>query len=443
MLRAVSAPGTIDDEEDRLSSRPASPCAVLVHQNRTPTFRVVPLSSGRIVLGRGSTTPFDLEDARISREHAEVRFDGARWHVRDLGSHNGTFVDTKRVLRAVSTSSDPVVRIGHAILFFARDGTALEGDHQLEDREVVAGPALHRAFESVARAARSDVGLLLTGESGTGKEIAAGRYHDHGPFPDGPLIDVNCATIPEGLAERLLFGARKGAYSGATSDVEGFVQSATRGVLFLDEVGTLDLEVQAKLLRVLETRQVAPLGATSARPIDFRVVCATNRDLRKAIGDGHFRADLFFRLAQEQVVLPPLRERREEIPYLVALQIARCERDLVPSARFVEACLSRAWPGNVRELLLEVRKSVERARDADDRTIHLEHLGETAGTSFAADEASTDTDAPPDDDPRRDEILAALRKSRGNVAEVAREMGVHRTQLYRLMKKLGIEQKWD
>jgi len=434
---------TVDDEEERAQSKGDSPCVAVVYADRTPGLRIAPLTKGRIVLGRGNTTPFGLEDERISREHAEVRFDGSRWHVRDLGSRNGTWVDGAKVLRAVSTATDPVIRIGHVLLIGSRDQKTLEGEHELSSRSVVAGPRLTAVLKAVSRAARSNAQLLLLGESGTGKEIAARRYHANGPFAKGPLVDVNCAAIPEGLAERLLFGARKGAYSGATADVEGYLQSAERGVLFLDEVGTLDLDVQAKLLRVLETRQVAALGTSSSRSIDFRLVAATNRDLRKAVSEGHFRSDLFFRIAQEQVVLPPMRERREEIPHLVMLAIERTGHELKPSARFVEACLVRTWPGNVRELLLEVRRSAEQAHDRRDHTLHLEHLDANAGLGFEDVGADEDKSTATADDPRREEILAALRKTSGNVAEVARLMGLHRTQLYRLMKKLGIEQRWD
>ncbi len=441
----MGAPHTVDDEDQSAPSRHEAPCVVLAFAHGAPAFRRLPLTKGRITLGRGSTTPFDLNDERISREHAEVKFEGGRWHVRDLGSRNGTWVDGEKILRDVSTSGDPVVRIGHVLMLCVRDERALDGPHDLENGDLVAGPLLCAALATITRSARADTQLLLLGESGTGKELAARRYHAEGPFARGPLVDVNCATIPEGLAERLLFGARRGAYSGAVADVEGYLQSAERGVLFLDEVGTLDLDVQAKLLRVLETRQVAPLGSSTARPLDFRVVAATNSDLRKAVAEGQFRSDLFFRLAQEQVVLPPLRRRREEIPYLVGLALRRVQGDLRPSARLMEACLTRTWQGNVRERLLEVRRAGQRALDAREDIVSVDRLDEKAGIDFgAATRPNVVTPTPSSDaDPRKEEILAALRKTNGNVAEVARAMGLHRTQLYRLMRKLGIEQRWD
>jgi DNA-binding NtrC family response regulator len=292
---------------------------------------------------------------------------------------------------------------------------------------IVCGAKLRVALDAVAQAARRDRDVLLTGESGTGKEIAARVFHEEGPRKKERFVAVNCATIPEGLAERLLFGAKKGAYSSATADAEGYMQSADGGVLFLDELGELDLGVQAKLLRVLETREVMALGATAARKIDVRICAATNRDLRAEVAAGRFRADLLYRLSQE-VALPPLRERIEEIPWYIARASS-----LPPHGKLVEACLLRPWPGNVRELVREIQIACDGA--SDDKALRPEHLRASAGEIVGAPD--------PVGELTQERIESALKANGGNVTAAARALGLHRTQLYREMKRLGVTPKDD
>ncbi|MFP2913649.1 sigma 54-interacting transcriptional regulator, partial [Pyxidicoccus sp. 3LFB2] len=206
-----------------------------------------------------------------------------------------------------------------------------------------ARPHLGAVLERVAPAAAAGETLLITGESGTGKELAARAYHQSGPNARGRFVAVNCAAVPASVAERLLFGSRRGAYSGAEADTDGYLQAADKGVLFLDEVAELSPEVQAKLLRVLETREVMALGAFRAQPVDVRVCSATHKDLRAAASAGQFRADLYYRLAQAEVHLPPLRERLEDVPWLLAHALKGTPAPAL-HATYVEACLSRPGP---------------------------------------------------------------------------------------------------
>jgi transcriptional regulator with PAS, ATPase and Fis domain len=302
------------------------------------------------------------------------------------------------------------------------------------------GPSMQRAWKAVLRAARTARVLHVTGESGTGKELAARAFHDAGPSHGGPFVAVNSASLVENLAERLLFGARKGAYSGAV-DAKGFVQSAHGGTLFLDELAELDLGVQAKLLRVLETGEVVPLGTTAPERVDIRLCSATHADLRARVTEGKMRADLFFRLGTPRTTLPPLRERPEEIPWLVAHALhqgeATAERD--PPARppsphvsLVEACLLRHWSGNVRELLAEVRHAAELAAD-EGAPVLARHLDPAAGRPLEAQPApaSAPPSAPLPPRPSDEAIAEALRASGGNVSRASRALRMHRTQLYR------------
>src|SRR5262249_47131898 len=199
-----------------------------------------------------------------------------------------------------------------------------------------------------------------------------------GASAGGPLVAVNCATIPEALAERLLFGARKGAFSGADADSDGYIQEADGGTLFLDEVAELSLAVQAKLLRVLETREVLPLGASKPRKIELRFCSATHRDLRAHVAAGKLREDLYFRIATPRVTVPPLRERPEEIPWLLQAEVSRIAPSLALHVSVVETCLLRGWPGNVREILAEIRSAAQTALSAESQRLEARHLNPTA-----------------------------------------------------------------
>jgi transcriptional regulator with PAS, ATPase and Fis domain len=294
---------------------------------------------------------------------------------------------------------------------------------------VVIGPTTRLAWAEIERAARFGEVLLLSGESGAGKELAARAFHALGPRAGGPFIGVNCAAIPEGLAERLLFGARRGAYSGANADSDGYLQAADGGTLFLDEVADLDAPVQAKLLRALETKEVLPLGASKPRAVDVRV-CSATRDLRGEVAKGRFREDLYFRIGQPEVRIPALRERRDEIPWLLASELG----DLSVSFSFVEACLRRPWPGNVRELLSEARRVAGRARSAGRTTVSAEDLSATAGLSFAQEDASGSVTPPA---PDAATIERVLQENKGNVTRTAQALGMHRNQLRRWLVRRG------
>jgi len=326
----------------------------------------------------------------------------------------------------------------------------------------VLGPQVRAAWDMIAATTQFSDTLLVTGESGSGKEYAAREYHDLGTHPDGPYVAVNCATIPEGVAERLLFGSRKGAFSGAGNAV-GLIEAADGGTLFLDEIGELDLAVQGKLLRVLETRQVLRLGASMPEPVDIRLVLATHCDLRQAVEDGAFRADLFYRVARPEVRIPPLRERMEEIPLLIQHALGSLETESVIRTSFVESCMNREWPGNIRELLVEVRTAAQRAQLAGKSSINADDLDETAGMGFKKPlqpqqqvhppkseehQQAGATPAPNKNSSRRlgpgaasvdkAELERTLTQEHGNVVRAARALGVHRTQLRRWIVRLGL-----
>ncbi|NNC19836.1 sigma 54-interacting transcriptional regulator [Corallococcus exiguus] len=405
-------------------------------------------SSGEVLeLGRGATALGEVQDAKMSRRHAQVRFDGRSFWVTDLGSQNGTFVDGEAFPKGTVHEARRVVRMGDSLFVPCQDLRPFQAEGVQLVEGFVRGPAMQGLLAEVSQAASLGFSLHIHGESGTGKEGVARTFHFHSHRRSGPFIAVNCAAIPLSIAERLLFGARRGAYSGADVDAPGYLQSADGGTLFLDEVVELDLSVQAKLLRVLESREVLPLGAWKAQPIDLRVCCASNKDLRALVANGQLREDLYFRIGRPEVTLPPLRQRPEEIPLLLEQELQRISPGMGLHVSLVEECLRRPWPGNVRELLVELRGAVQAALMQGASRVEARHLGPGAGASFGpalsrAPEAQREPPRqrapskakplPPDE---RARIEQALLQNGGNVTATARALGIHRTQLRRMLER--------
>ncbi|MEO8704126.1 MAG: sigma 54-interacting transcriptional regulator [Kofleriaceae bacterium] len=426
---------TIDDASSVAAGDTAVAGIVMIACGRKPAHLVLPTTAelGRKITAGGAT--HEIDDDRMSRDHALVRRERGVWVVTDRESRNGTFVDGDRVTGEVRRRGDVVVRLGHTVFVLLADARGHEVKSYAPAGDRVIGPELERTFTQVAAAAAGDT-LLVHGESGSGKELAARLYHDAGPRKAGPFVAVNCATIPEGVAERLLFGARKGAFSGAI-DALGHFQMAAGGTLFLDEVAELDAAVQAKLLRVLETREVMPIGATAPTPIALGIVAASHRELRGAVADRTFRDDLYYRLARTTVRLPALRERKVDIARFVQRELGA----LAAHAKLVEACCTRPWPGNVRELQAAIREAARAAITAQRDLVRVEDLADTAGQPVGGSQADTALEKPSGSPVTLDRqaVEAALATANGVVSVAARALGLHRTQLYRLMERLGIK----
>jgi DNA-binding NtrC family response regulator len=303
------------------------------------------------------------------------------------------------------------------------------------------GVRLRDALAPLRTAAASDLPIVLQGETGTGKEVVARSLHGWSGRA-GSLVAVNCASLPESLSEAELFGYRRGAFTGADRASIGFFRSAEGGTLLLDEVSDLPLTVQAKLLRVLEQREVQPLGETRAVPIDVRVVVAGQRSLREEVRQGRFRADLVARLEGVTVVLPPLRDRREDVLPLFSHVLADLSEGRAPSveSEFAERLCAYDWPFNVRELVLLARRLL--VLRAGSATLRAEHLPDpmrrsdsTPNASAAPPKASRD----PADPVELPALLSALRASGGNVAQASAMLGITRQRAYRLMEGGGVD----
>jgi len=296
--------------------------------------------------------------------------------------------------------------------------------------------ALQKVLERIAVVAPTDSTVLLCGETGTGKELLARAVHNLSPRKDRTLVRLNCSAIPSGLVESELFGHEKGAFTGALMQKRGRFELADHGTLFLDEIGDISLDLQPKLLRALQEHEFERLGSTRTIHVDVRLIAATHRDLRGMIADGKFREDLFYRLNVFPIEVPPLRERREDIPLLVNFFVHKHSKQMgkhvgkVPPETMRELCRWH-WPGNVREL----ENVIERALILSSGTILNVPLGELNWTSsVAAVHESVQTFA----DSERDIILRSLREANGVIAAAAVKLGMKRTTLNSKMRKLEI-----
>jgi DNA-binding NtrC family response regulator len=300
-------------------------------------------------------------------------------------------------------------------------------------------------YKQVARAAGSDAPVLITGETGTGKELVARAIHAHGMRAARPFVPVNCGSLTESLLESELFGHVRGSFTGAVADKKGLFEQADGGTIFLDEIGETSPGLQVRLLRVLEQGEVRPVGASRVVTVDVRILAATHRDLERATRDGSFRQDLFYRLNVVRVAVPPLRERKDDIPILVAhflrLAAGRDRRAAVLSPEALAALVAHPWPGNVRELENTLEQLVVAARTG---TIEVEDLPPAFRERPPATlEAPLFAGLPSLEEMEKRyvrHVLAALQGNRSRAAEV---LGVDRRTLYRMMERFGLEQEGE
>ena len=319
---------------------------------------------------------------------------------------------------------------------------------QLQSKSVIAGDSvpMKALRQQIAVMAPTNGRVLIYGESGTGKELVANAIHTQSLRKDQMFVEINCAALPEDLIDSELFGHRKSSFPGATADKEGKFQKADHGTLFLDEVGDMSLKTQAKVLRTLEQQRFVPVGSDDPVTVDVRVIASTNKDLEEEIAKGNFREDLFYRLNVIPFVVPPLRERKEDIPLLArhflkefASAYGRRTREITDDA--VESLMRYSWPGNVREL----RNVIERIVIMNPTTTRFERkhlpplLHRDGSRRVAAGEGSTLHQARAAYE--RDFILKKLDENHGNVSRTAEALGLERSHLYRKMKSLGIAAK--
>jgi DNA-binding NtrC family response regulator len=389
----------------------------------------------RAVLGRSGeacarresqTLRLGLPDPHLSVEHAVVERSLGGWQVRDLGSKNGLSINGERLPQKVLEDGD-WIEIGETFLRFRTIKVApTTADDVTGSLSVV--PTVEQALRRLADIAPSTVSVLLLGESGVGKEVAARMIHELSNR-DGEFVAVNCAGLVETLAAATLFGHRRGAYTGAIDDRPGAIRTANGGTLLLDEIADLPLATQGTLLRVLQEREVVPVGETAPVPVDVRFIAATHKDLEREVEAGRFRVDLYARLAGLRVTLPPLRQRIEDLGTLVAAALARhspnAQLGVSPAAAWA-MCRDR-WPLNIRELDQAIAAA---AAVSSGTRITLDHLPEQVASRAPA--AAVEV-------ARREELIALLRTHRGNLAAVARALDTSRAQVHRLLRRFDLD----
>ena len=370
-----------------------------------------------------------VEDPGLSRRHAMLRFDGQGVRLIDLRSHNGTYLNRVKVEGEVPVRYGDLIRCGNTLGLVVADVEAFTGwPETAEDGPLLGGPTMEQVRRKLKILASRECVVLVTGDSGTGKEVAARELHNLSRRV-GPFVPVNCAAVPESLFEAELFGARRGAFTGASSHRGGLRQAASGGTLFLDEIGELPLSMQPKLLRAVELGEVRALGSSSTVRIDFRLVVATNRDLEQEVETGAFRADLFHRVCGAAVQIPPLRRRREDVLIFArrALERASDEEQIRFdfSASFLERLFLHPWPGNVRELERTVSEAVMQATLDGHEQLLVSHLqpGILSGKG-------------PDQQLAR--LRQAMLRTGGVVSQAAADLGIQRSQIYNLLRAHGL-----
>jgi len=402
-----------------------------------------------VLIGSRAPAELVLSDSNASRRHAEVRRGPNGWVLTDLGSTNGTWIEDLRI-EAAYLREGGLFRVGHTTIAFEgrEEGVRLRpapSDAALG--VVAASPAMCEVVAAVRQFAPTDLSVVLEGETGVGKEVLARALHRLSHRSAKPCVVVDCGALHEDLTESELFGHERGAFTGAVEARAGAFEEADGGTLFLDEIGELPLSLQPKLLRALEAREVRRLGSNRIRSVDVRVIAATNRDLPAEVAARTFRADLFFRLSEVRVRIPPLRERPDDIVPLAQAFVGEVSAEARFTPEALEVLGRRSWPGNARELGNVVRRAAVAARGAP---IGPEHLAPADLVSLpgkgGGPTLSVDVDLPIVE--AREAVLAAfnrlylqalLARFGDDLASVAKHAGVHPNSVHRLLRNAGFK----
>lgn len=422
------------------------------------------VSKGQITIGRSADNDLVLRNEHVSRLHVIIEQDGDHFRLEDRSS-NGVLLDGQRVSQPVPLPSrcrleiypfaidclrqqeDRTVPIPKKDIPAPSGATAALTGHPRPDTITyhygnLVGESLqmHQVYRLIDDVSNSPVTVLIRGEHGTGKELAAWAIHETGPRRGKPFIAVNCAAIPLDLIESELFGYEKGAFTGAQTAKKGKVEEADKGTLFLDEIGELSQAAQAKLLRFLQSRVIMRLGSAREIPVDVRVISATNKDLERAVQEEDFRADLYYRIKVVQILLPPLRERPDDIPFIANHFLNKLTREQglsaepVLTAEAMNRLKTARWPGNVRQLENVLYSAVIRSRPPYvlDERILLADSPTWTGTQEAEPEAPIDTVT-------KQLLLQVLKQTQWDTAKAAEILKVSRGTIYYKMKKYSID----
>jgi DNA-binding NtrC family response regulator len=393
-------------------------------------------TGGTIVVGGSDEADLSLTDPSVSRYHAELRLLPEGVLALDLGSKNGMKVGNARVERALVPAGG-TIKLGRTeIKVTPKDDEIPIGDEpEAFGGFVTASKSCRKVLSQLRLVAKTEATVLIQGETGTGKELLARAVHDHSSRAKGPFVVVDCGAVTKTLLESQLFGHLKGAFTGAVESRAGAFEAGNRGTVVLDELGELPLDLQPKLLRVLEARTVRRVGDVEDKPVDVRFVASTNRDLEAMVRRGEFREDLFYRVAVVRAKVPPLRDRLEDVP-LLALHVAKKlgGEGLRVTAEAQALLASYDWPGNARELrnVIERAVALHKGGALEPKDLFPEDEQHDRHTFHQAkDHVIADFE--------RRYVKSLLARHQGNVSSAAREAGLSRNALYALMKRAGLE----
>lgn len=413
-----------------------------------------------LTLGKRSDNDIIISwDKTVSRNHIQIECtEDNQYLLRDLNSTNGTLINALKVKEAYLSQGD-LIQIGETKIEFQ----AFDEKVQIEpsDQEVFGGMVgrsrkMRQIFGILERISPSQATVIVEGETGTGKELVARAVHDYSLRKDKPFVVFDCSAVAPNLIESELFGHAKGAFTGAVKDRMGAFESAQGGTIFLDEIGELTLDLQPKLLRALEQREIKRVGSTQAKSLDVRVICATNRNLKDEVAKGTFREDLYFRLSVVKIQLPPLRERLEDIPLIVEKLLTQARYNRKPDGTYyvtrieddaVKALQRYPWPGNIRELNNILERAVSFAQNGVVRGQDLQFVFSEAqsGEESTVRLQNVDTDLPFKEAKQvvvenfeKEYLQELLDKNKGNVSQAAREAKIDRKHLRNLLVKYGI-----
>jgi transcriptional regulator with GAF, ATPase, and Fis domain len=399
-----------------------------------------------IRVGKAPENDLVLADETVSRVHFEIVRDAKGYLVRDMKSTNGTFLDSAEVKEAYLRAGS-VIKAGEVELKFTPFEERIEilpSEKEALGDMVGKSPAMREIFGLVEKIAPTDATVLIEGETGTGKDMIARTLHQLSPRAEKPFIVVDCGAVAGTLIESELFGHEKGSFTGASTARQGAFELASGGTVFLDELGELSLDLQPKLLRVLEQRELRRVGGTKIIKVDLRVIAATRKDLRSEVEKGKFREDLYFRLNVVPITAPSLRERREDIPLLIDAMLKKLAPGGVHLAESTRAALmAHDWPGNVREL----RNVIERALALGaDPGMLVAPLGQDHGRpkdpvepiEFEAGVSFRDTKEKWNEQFERRYLAWLLKRADGNISKAARDADMDRKYLHKLLRKYGI-----
>lgn len=410
--------------------------------------REIEVNKDVFTIGAGAQNDLILKDEAASRQHCEIRQSEDGFLLRDLGSTNGTLVQGVRICEAYLTQGAEF-QAGKTRMVFCPLQEIVA--YPLSPRENFGrlcgqSAAMRRVFHLAETYARTDAAILITGETGTGKELLAEALHANSLRHTKPFVIIDCGALAKGVIESELFGHTKGAFTGAGTERAGAFEQADGGTVFLDEIGELAPDLQPKLLRVLERKEIRRVGSNTVRKVDVRILAATNRNLDRDVREGLFREDLFYRLSMVKLELPPLRQRPEDIPLLVRFFLKELTGSSEAAAwpdfeRSIELFRRHDWPGNGRELRNVVEMAVHGAAGRVDlgACLALGRIrGEASPAGMAPDKPFKEAKSALVDQFEREYLAQLLERNGGNISRAAREADIERAYLQRLIRKHGL-----